>query len=184
VIVDVPDVWGMLLSRKFVSMLGGTLQKDLTYVNLPLKNGIIGRLPNVPVTETHVKETSHPVKNNKAHEQVMGDLPKSSPKDVPFAKKEDQIQWSTKERYLQLLDKYKDREVGTVKLQKTGEGDIPIQPSQQEVFTAESHPPPSAQYTRVVQGSVTKMVSAKKSLGSRKHHFVKIAKASAIYRQT
>ena len=35
---------------------------------------------------------------------------------------------------------------------KTGESDILIQPSQQEVFTAESHPPPSAQYTRVVQG--------------------------------
>jgi hypothetical protein len=71
VIVDVPDVWGMLLSRKFASMLGGTLEMDLTYVNIPLKNGIIGRLPNVPVTGTHVQETSHPVKNNKAHEQVM-----------------------------------------------------------------------------------------------------------------
>jgi hypothetical protein len=89
VIVDVPDVWGMLLSRKFASMLGGTLEMDLTYVNLPLKNGIIGRLPNVLVTGTHVQETSHPVKNNKAHEQFMGNFPKFSPKDVPFAKKED-----------------------------------------------------------------------------------------------
>jgi hypothetical protein len=127
VIVDVPNVWGMLLSRKFASMLGCTLEMDLTYVNLPLKNGIIGRLPNVPVIGTHVQETSHPIKNKKAHEQIMGDLPKSSPKDVPFAKKEDQIQWPTKERYLQLLDKYKDREAGTVKL--TGKGDILIQPS-------------------------------------------------------
>jgi hypothetical protein len=64
----------------------------------------------------------------------MGDLHKSSPKYVPFAKKEDQIQRSTKEKYLQLLDKYKDREVGTVKLM--GKDDILIQPSQQEVFTA------------------------------------------------
>jgi hypothetical protein len=69
---------------------------DLTYVNLPLKDETMGCLPNVPVTGTHVEETSNPVKNNKAHEQVMGDLPKSSPKDVPFAKKEDQIQWPTK----------------------------------------------------------------------------------------
>jgi hypothetical protein len=29
--------------------------------------------------------------------------------------------------------------------------DVQIHPSQQEVFTAEAHPPPSAQYTRVVQ---------------------------------
>jgi hypothetical protein len=72
--VDVPDVWGMLLSRKFASMLGGTLEMDLTYVNLPLKNGTIGRLPNVSVIGSHVQDTGHPVKNNKAHEQVMGDL--------------------------------------------------------------------------------------------------------------
>jgi hypothetical protein len=148
VIVDVPYVWGMLLSRKFSSMLGGTLEMDLTYVNLPMKNGIIGRLPNVPVTGTHVQETSHPIKNNKAHKQVMGNLPKLSPKNVPFSKKEDQIRWPMRERYQKLLEKYKDKEAGTVKLQKTGEGDIPIQPSQQEVFTAESHPPPSTQYTR------------------------------------
>ena len=87
VIVDVPDVWGMLLSRKFSSMLGGTLEMDLTYVNLPLKNGIIGRLPNVLVTETHVQETSHPIKNNKAHEEFMGNLPKFSPKNVPLQKR-------------------------------------------------------------------------------------------------
>jgi hypothetical protein len=30
VVVDIPDVWGMLLSRKFSSELGGTLQMDLT----------------------------------------------------------------------------------------------------------------------------------------------------------
>jgi hypothetical protein len=31
VVVDIPDVWGMLLSRKFASKLGGTLEMDLTY---------------------------------------------------------------------------------------------------------------------------------------------------------
>jgi hypothetical protein len=31
VVVDVPDVWGMLLSRKFAAMLGGTLEMDLTF---------------------------------------------------------------------------------------------------------------------------------------------------------
>ena len=110
-------------------MLGGTLEMDLTYVDLPLKNETIGHLPNVPVTGTDVQETSHLIKNNKAHEQVIGDLPKFSPKDVPFGKKEDQTQWPTRERYQQLLDKYKDKEVGTAKLLKTGESDILIRPS-------------------------------------------------------
>jgi hypothetical protein len=41
VVVDVPDVWGMLLSRKFVAMLGGTLEMDLTYINVPMNDGTI-----------------------------------------------------------------------------------------------------------------------------------------------
>ena len=32
VVVDVPDVWGMLLSRKFGAMLGGALEMDLTFL--------------------------------------------------------------------------------------------------------------------------------------------------------
>ena len=31
VVVDVPDVWGMLLSRKFAAMLGGSLDMDLGF---------------------------------------------------------------------------------------------------------------------------------------------------------
>jgi uncharacterized protein (DUF2249 family) len=56
-----------------------------------------------------------------------------------------------KQEYQQLLDKYKDKEVGSVKLLKRGDNDVLIKPSQQEVLTAESHPPPSRQYTRVIQ---------------------------------
>ena len=144
VVVDIPYVWGMLLSRKFASKLGGTLEMDLTYVNIPLKDGTIGCLQNVPVTTTHVQEPSDSIKDDKAHDETRQTLHKYFPKYTPFATKEDfdQTQRSTKEKYMQLLDRYKDREVGTIR-----EDDILIQPSQQEVFTAESHPPPSAQYT-------------------------------------
>jgi hypothetical protein len=153
VVVDVPDVWGMLLSRKFASMPGGTLDMDLTYFNIPLNNGTIGHLPNVPMTRTHVQEASDPIKYEKAHEQIMETLPKHSPDDMPFATEEyfDQIKWPKREYYQQLLDKYKGNEVGTVKMLKKGESDILIRPSQQAVFTAESHPPPSTQYAKVVQ---------------------------------
>ena len=99
------------------------------------------------MTTTHVQEPSDSIKDDKAHDETKQTLHKYSPKYMPFATKEDfdQIQRSTKEKYLQLLDTYKDREAGTIR-----EDDILIQPSQQEVFAAESHPPPSAQYTRVV----------------------------------
>ena len=54
VVVDVPDVWGMLLSRKFGAMLGGALEMDLTFLQLPLKNGTVGHLLNVPITRDHL----------------------------------------------------------------------------------------------------------------------------------
>jgi hypothetical protein len=72
--------------------------------------------------------------------------------DKLFIRYSDQIKWPKKEEYQQLLDDFKSKEAGTVKILKKVEDDVQIRPSQQEVFTAESHPPPSAQYTRVVQG--------------------------------
>jgi hypothetical protein len=32
IVVDVPDVWGMLLSRNFGAMIGGSLEMDLTFL--------------------------------------------------------------------------------------------------------------------------------------------------------
>jgi hypothetical protein len=57
----------------------------------------------------------------------------------------DQIEWPKKEEYQQLLDEFKNKEVGTVKIlkKKKDEDDMQICSSQQEVFTAEAHPPPS-----------------------------------------
>jgi len=53
--------------------------------------------------------------------------------------------------YQQLLDKYKDKEVGSIKLLRKEDDDVLIKPSQQEILTTDSHPPPSRQYTRVIQ---------------------------------
>ena len=76
VVVDVPAVWGMLLSRKFASMLGGTLEMDLTYINVPMNDGTTSRLLNVPMTKIHVQEINDPIKADKAQEQIMESLPK------------------------------------------------------------------------------------------------------------
>jgi hypothetical protein len=150
VVMDVPNVWGMLLSKKFVAMLGGTLEMDLTYSNMPLKDGTIECLPNMPMAKVHVQEIGNDVETS---EPMKENLPVFSLEDLPFASEEDfdKIQWPKKEEYQQLLEKYKDKEVGTVKLSKKGDDDILIRPTQQEVLTAEAHPPPSKQYTRFMQ---------------------------------
>jgi hypothetical protein len=52
----------MLLSRKFAAMLGGTLEMDLTYINVPMNDGTISRLSNVPMTRIRVREISDHIK--------------------------------------------------------------------------------------------------------------------------
>jgi hypothetical protein len=116
---------------------------------------MMGHLLNVPITRDHVQDITQPIDNDKAKNEMIQTLQKYSPEDMPFATKEDfhQIEWSKKEEYQQLLDEFKNKEIGIVKILKKHEDDIQFHLSQQEVFTAEAHPPPSVQYTKVVQGT-------------------------------
>jgi hypothetical protein len=94
---------------------------------------------------------------NEPQKDVIQTLQEYSPEDMPFTTEEDfdQIEWPKKEEYQQLLDQFQSKEVGTVKILKRpkNEDDVQIHPSQKETFTPEAHPPPSVQYTRVLQGT-------------------------------
>jgi hypothetical protein len=39
VVIDVPDAWGMLLSRSWSTSLGGFLDMDLTHAHIPMGDG-------------------------------------------------------------------------------------------------------------------------------------------------
>jgi hypothetical protein len=93
IVVDVVDVWGILLYRKVVAMLGGTLEMDLTYINVPMNDETIIHLLNVPMTKIHVQEIGDDIGTNKTNESVKESLPSFSPDDMSFATKEyfDQI---------------------------------------------------------------------------------------------
>jgi hypothetical protein len=133
IVVDVPDVWGMLLSRNFGAMIGGSLEMDITFLRLPLKDGTTGRLLNVPITGTHVHDVSPA--NNEPQKYVIQTLQEYSTEDMPFTTEEDfdQIEWPKKEEHQQLLDQFQSKEVGTVKILKRpkNEDDVKIHPSQQ-----------------------------------------------------
>jgi hypothetical protein len=121
----------------------------------PLKYGTIGRIQNVPVTTTYVQNPSDSIKDDKARDKIGPTPHKYSPEDTPFPKEENsnQIKWPKKEEYQQLMDELKAQESETGKILKKVEDDVQIHPSQWEIFIAESHPPPSTQYTRVIQGT-------------------------------
>ena len=83
---------------------------DLTFLQLPLKNGTVGRLLNVPITGDNVQDITHLVDINKAQDDMIQTLQKYSPEDMRFATEEDfdQIKWPKKEEYQQLLDEFKN----------------------------------------------------------------------------
>jgi hypothetical protein len=39
IVIDVPDAWGMLLSRSWSAALGGFLSMDLTHAHIPMGDG-------------------------------------------------------------------------------------------------------------------------------------------------
>jgi hypothetical protein len=52
VVIDVPDAWGMLLSRKWVATLGGSLQMDLSYATIPTRDENYVTLYRHPIVKT------------------------------------------------------------------------------------------------------------------------------------
>ena len=56
VVIDVPDAWGMLLSRKWAADLGGNLQMDLTYATIPTPEGTMVRLNRELQRKYHVED--------------------------------------------------------------------------------------------------------------------------------
>jgi hypothetical protein len=54
-VIDVPDVWGMLLSREWAAKLGGHIQMDLTYATIPRGPGKDITLLNEPPMKEHVE---------------------------------------------------------------------------------------------------------------------------------
>jgi hypothetical protein len=75
-----------------------------------------------------VQDMTHPINNVKEQDEMIQTLQKYSPEDMPCALEEDfdQIKWPKKEEYQQLLDEFKKKEIGTVKILKKHEDDVQI----------------------------------------------------------
>ena len=54
VFIDIPDVWGMLLSRNQGATVGGQLQMDLSHVTIPQSDGTPFTLYKEPMYPTQV----------------------------------------------------------------------------------------------------------------------------------
>lgn len=61
VVVYVPDAWGMLLSRKWASDLGGSIQMNWSYAMIPSPRGdVFVRLNREPERKYHIEDPKRP----------------------------------------------------------------------------------------------------------------------------
>ena len=72
VVVDVPDAWGMLISRKTTVDFGGNIQMDLTYDTIPSLDGTMIRLNMELERRYHIEDRKHPRSEFKYKEDELG----------------------------------------------------------------------------------------------------------------
>jgi hypothetical protein len=84
VVIDVPNVWGMLLNRKTTADLGGSLQMDLSYATLPTPDGNTFKLNTEVYRKYHVEDPKHPKNELKWTDEGLGNYAILSNSIVPF----------------------------------------------------------------------------------------------------
>jgi ribonuclease HI len=89
VVIDAPDVWGMLLNRKAAADLGGSLQMDLSYATLPTPDGSTSKLTREVYRKYHVEDPKNPKNELKYGDEGLGNHAIFSTSIVPL---EDKVQ--------------------------------------------------------------------------------------------
>ena len=71
-VIDVPDKWGMLLSRKWGATLGGSIQMDWTYATVPALEFSLVKLYSEKEKRHHVENPQRPLNEYAYHTDEHG----------------------------------------------------------------------------------------------------------------
>jgi hypothetical protein len=74
VVIDILDVWGMLLSREWAQTLGGNLQMELSYATIPRPEGGFITLYREPIVRYRVESPKGPMDKVFYSDEKMGNL--------------------------------------------------------------------------------------------------------------
>jgi hypothetical protein len=116
VVIDVPDAWGMLLSRSWSATLGGFLSMDLTHAHIPMGDGHLRFLYSQHVVKNHVMDPNHPNYHSDCEYDVAPHIIEYDPSDFPFAQEDciDTLLPKT-DKYKEKLAKYQGKDPGPSK---------------------------------------------------------------------
>jgi ribonuclease HI len=87
VVIDVPDLWGMLINRKSAADLGGNIQMDLSYATLPTPSGGTFKLDREVYRKGHVEDPKSPMDELAYDEEGLGNYAILSNSIVPLEDK-------------------------------------------------------------------------------------------------
>jgi ribonuclease HI len=87
VVIDVPDVWGMLINRKSAADLGGNIQMDLSYATLPTPSGGTFKLDREPYRKVHVEDSKNLMDELAYEDEGLGNYAILSNSIVPLQDK-------------------------------------------------------------------------------------------------
>jgi ribonuclease HI len=87
VVIDVPDLWGMLLNRKAAADLGGSIQMDLSYATIPTPDGGTFKLDREVYRKVHVENPKVPIDELVYDEEGLGNYAILSNSIVPLEDK-------------------------------------------------------------------------------------------------
>ena len=85
--IDVPDRWGMLLSRKWAATLGGWIQMDWTYATIPASEDSWVKLRNEKEKKYHVENPKKPLNEYVYNTDDIGTYTAILPFWLPLKKK-------------------------------------------------------------------------------------------------
>lgn len=72
IVIDVPDTWGMLLSRQWAATLGGSIQLDWTYATIPASEHSLVKLYREHEKKYHVEDPKKPNNEFVYHTNSVG----------------------------------------------------------------------------------------------------------------
>jgi hypothetical protein len=84
VVIDVPNAWGMLLSRIWSASLNGFLSMDLTHAHIPMGDGTFEVLYNRERADKHVMDPNNLDYTSEDEFDEVLDTIEYDPWDLPF----------------------------------------------------------------------------------------------------
>jgi hypothetical protein len=84
VVIDVPYAWGMLLSRRWSTALGGFFSMDLTHAHIPMGDGTFQILYSQEKVDRHMMDHDGPDYANECNYYVLPQTIEYDPSELPF----------------------------------------------------------------------------------------------------